>query len=79
MTWSTPTQSQSILNYIDYTATLLANGLIVYIGGRGGSSTSTSPSNIAQDRNIIIYGGATLNNTAVIGVFSDTAILNTNS
>ncbi|KAF0549481.1 galactose oxidase [Gigaspora margarita] len=48
MTWSTPTQSQSVLTYLDYTATLLPNGLIVYIGGRSGSSTSTSPNNMSQ-------------------------------
>ncbi|KAF0538921.1 galactose oxidase [Gigaspora margarita] len=38
MTWSTQIQSQSVLIYYAYTATLLSNGLIVYIGGRRGSS-----------------------------------------
>ncbi|RIB20762.1 hypothetical protein C2G38_2178463 [Gigaspora rosea] len=37
MIWSTQPQSQSVLVNVDYTATLLPNGLIVYIGGRGGS------------------------------------------
>ncbi|KAF0428037.1 galactose oxidase [Gigaspora margarita] len=112
MTWSTKTQSQSILTYVDYTAILLPNGLIVYIGGRSGSSTIVSLNNISQvqifdtksytwstkpasgstiasrvdhsavltqDGDIIIYGGSTLNHSAIIGVFSDIAVLNTNS
>ncbi|KAF0549478.1 galactose oxidase [Gigaspora margarita] len=91
MIWSTLTQSQSILTYVDYTATLLPNGLIAYIGGRSGSSTSfASGSTIAsrvahsavltQDGNIIIYGGETLNGSGYAAyVFSDIAVLNTNS
>ncbi|KAF0549454.1 galactose oxidase [Gigaspora margarita] len=112
MTWSTLTQSQSSLTHALYTATLLPNGLIVYIGGLSGSSTSTSPSNMAQiqvfdiksytwstkpasgstiasrvahsavltqNGNIIIYGGSTVNNSDIIGVLSDIAVLNTNS
>ncbi|KAF0538919.1 galactose oxidase [Gigaspora margarita] len=37
MIWSTQTQSQSVPVNVDYTATLLPSGLIVYIGGRGSS------------------------------------------
>ncbi|RIB14812.1 hypothetical protein C2G38_2094855 [Gigaspora rosea] len=48
MTWSTQIQSQSALTYFAYTATLLPNGLIVYIGGNSGSSTNTSLSDMAQ-------------------------------
>ncbi|KAF0442580.1 galactose oxidase [Gigaspora margarita] len=110
MFWSTQTPSQSVLVNIDYTATLLPNGLIVYIGGRGSSTTnlhnisqipifdtksytwsnkSASGSIIApradhsavltQDGNIIIYGGSTFNSSKVSYVFSDIAVLNTNS
>ncbi|KAF0549484.1 galactose oxidase [Gigaspora margarita] len=113
MTWSTQTQSQSALTYIGYTATLLPNGLIVYIGGSSGSSTSVRVNNISQiqvfdtkfyvwstkpisgstiasrryhsavltqDGNIIIYGGSTLDSSGkIVYVFSDVAVLNTNS
>ncbi|KAF0442582.1 galactose oxidase [Gigaspora margarita] len=113
MTWSTQTQSQSALTYLEYTATLLPNGLIVYIGGRSGLGTDVSLANMAQiqvfdtklytwstkpasgstiasrenhsavltkDGNIIIYGGSTQNRSGyVIYVFSDIAVLNTNS
>ncbi|KAF0549465.1 galactose oxidase [Gigaspora margarita] len=112
MTWSTLTKSQPALTYFDYTATLLPNGLIVYIGGFGGSSTSVGLNNISQiqifdtksytwsakltsgstiasrvfhsavltqDGNIIIYGGSTSNSGKVANVFSDIAVLNTNS
>ncbi|KAF0386119.1 galactose oxidase [Gigaspora margarita] len=113
MTWSTPTQSQSVLTYIDYTATLLPNGLIAYIGGYSGSSSKVSPTDMAQvqifdtksftwsaklaggstiasrglhsavltqDGNIIIYGGSLQNNSGQpVTVFSDIAVLNTNS
>ncbi|RIB20768.1 hypothetical protein C2G38_1161317 [Gigaspora rosea] len=110
MIWSTQTQSQSVLVNVDYTATLLPSGLIVYIGGRGSStanihnisqiqifdtksytwstklaSGSTIASRVshsavlAQDGNIIIYGGSTINSTKVDNVFSDIAVLNTNS
>ncbi|KAF0538908.1 galactose oxidase [Gigaspora margarita] len=109
MTWSTPIQSQSVLAYVDYTATLLPNGLIVYIGGRSNvnltdmaqiqifdtksytwSAKSASGSTIAsrighsavltQDGNIIIYGGSLLDSSGnVATVFSDIAVLNTNS
>ncbi|KAF0538905.1 galactose oxidase [Gigaspora margarita] len=48
MTWSTLIQSQSVLTYIDYTATLLPNGLIVYIGGRSGSISNVSLIDMAQ-------------------------------
>ncbi|RIB06348.1 hypothetical protein C2G38_2116287, partial [Gigaspora rosea] len=48
MTWSTPTQSQSVRTYLDYTATLLPNGLIVYIGGQSGSSLNASLTDMAQ-------------------------------
>ncbi|KAF0426406.1 galactose oxidase [Gigaspora margarita] len=37
MIWSTQTQSQPVLVNVDYTATLLPSGLVVYIGGRGSS------------------------------------------
>ncbi|RIB20771.1 hypothetical protein C2G38_1161456 [Gigaspora rosea] len=40
MIWSTQTQPQSVLVNIDYTATLLPNGLIVYIGGRGSKTAN---------------------------------------
>ncbi|KAF0538928.1 galactose oxidase [Gigaspora margarita] len=112
MTWSITTQPQSDITYADYSATLLPNGLIVYIGGRSASSSGVNLTNMAkiqifdtksyvwstkfadgsniasrvshsavltQDGNIIIYGGAKLNNSVVIGVFSDIAVLNTNS
>ncbi|KAF0549487.1 galactose oxidase [Gigaspora margarita] len=113
MTWSTQTQSQSALTYYAYTATLLPNGLIVYIGGRSGSKTSANNTNMAQiqvfdtklytwstklasgttiasrrhhsavltqDGNIIIYGGSTHDRSGNITyVFSDIAVLNTNS
>ncbi|KAF0538900.1 galactose oxidase [Gigaspora margarita] len=42
MSWSTLTQSQSSLSRIVYTATLLPNGLIVYIGGESGSSLTSN-------------------------------------
>ncbi|KAF0442578.1 galactose oxidase [Gigaspora margarita] len=108
MIWSTQTQSQPVL--VDYTATLLPSGLIVYIGGRGSklvnlndisqvqifdtksytwSTKFASGSIIAsrafhsavltQDGNIIIYGGSTYNSTQLVNVFSDVAVLNTNS
>ncbi|RIB06490.1 hypothetical protein C2G38_2115898 [Gigaspora rosea] len=110
MIWSTQTQSQSVLVNVDYTATLLPSGLIVYIGGRGSNSSilndisqiqvfdtksytwstkfasgSTIASRTAhsavltQDGNIIIYGGSTLNSGKNVNVFSDIAVLNTNS
>ncbi|KAF0549471.1 galactose oxidase [Gigaspora margarita] len=99
MTWSTQTQSQSALTYLGYTATLLPNGLIVYIGGRSGSSSYVSPTDMAQsasgstiasrtlhsavltqDGNIIIYGGSIHDSSGKIAyVFSDIAVLNTNS
>ncbi|KAF0549456.1 galactose oxidase [Gigaspora margarita] len=111
MIWSTQTQSQSVLVNIDYTATLLPSGLIVYIGGRGSnpanlnnisqvrifdtksytwSNKSASGSIIAsrgdhsavltQGGNIIIYGGSTYDSSGNIAyVFSDLAVLNTNS
>ncbi|KAF0549475.1 galactose oxidase [Gigaspora margarita] len=110
MTWSTQTQSQSALPNTAYTATLLPNGLIVYIGGRNGSNSDTniaqiqvfdtklytwstksaSGSTIAsrlhhsavltQDGNIIIYGGSTHDSSGSFTyVFSDIAVLNTNS
>ncbi|KAF0549467.1 galactose oxidase [Gigaspora margarita] len=113
MTWSTQAQSQSVLTYIDYTATLLPNGLIVYIGGRSGSSSNISPTDLAQiqifdtksytwsaksasgstiasrvshsavltqDGNIIVYGGSTHDSSGkMVYVFSDIAVLNTNS
>ncbi|KAF0549458.1 galactose oxidase [Gigaspora margarita] len=113
MTWSTQAQSQSALTNYAYTATLLPNGLIVYIGGYSGSNTSTSNTNMAQiqvfdtklyawstkpasgsiiasrrhqsavltqDGNIIIYGGSTHDSSGNIAyVFSDIAVLNTNS
>ncbi|KAF0538901.1 galactose oxidase [Gigaspora margarita] len=113
MTWSTPIQSQSVLTYLDYTATLLPNGLIVYVGGRSGSSSnvnlidmaqiqifdtksytwsakSASGSTIAsrtghsavltQDGNIIIYGGSLQDSSGnPATLFSDIAVLNTNS
>ncbi|KAF0458738.1 galactose oxidase [Gigaspora margarita] len=37
MTWST--QIQSVPTYLDYTATLLPNGFIIYIGGHSGSNS----------------------------------------
>ncbi|RIB14811.1 hypothetical protein C2G38_1623811 [Gigaspora rosea] len=46
MIWSTQTQSQSVLVNVDYTATLLPSGLIVYIGGRGSSTANLN--NISQ-------------------------------
>ncbi|KAF0538930.1 galactose oxidase [Gigaspora margarita] len=107
MIWSTQTQSQSVLKNIDYTATLLPSGLIVYVGGRGSNSSnlnkyisdsnirhkilhlSASGSTIAsrshhsavltQDGNIIIYGGSISESSQVANVFSDIAVLNTNS
>ncbi|KAF0538904.1 galactose oxidase [Gigaspora margarita] len=113
MTWSTLIQSQSPLTHILYTATLLPNGLIVYIGGESGSnlnisftdmaqiqifdtksytwstksaSGSTIASRIAhsavltQDGNIIIYGGSALDSSGnYSNIFSDIAVLNTNS
>ncbi|RIB13385.1 hypothetical protein C2G38_2098412, partial [Gigaspora rosea] len=48
MTWSTLIQSQSPLTHILYTATLLPNGLIVYIGGESGSSLNLNFTDIAQ-------------------------------
>ncbi|RIB07628.1 hypothetical protein C2G38_2147477 [Gigaspora rosea] len=39
MTWSTQIQPQSLV-YVGYTATLLSNGLIIYIGGLEDSGTS---------------------------------------
>ncbi|KAF0353691.1 hypothetical protein F8M41_015111 [Gigaspora margarita] len=45
---STQTQSQSALTYLEYTATLLPNVLIVYIGGRNGSSSNVSFTNMTQ-------------------------------
>ncbi|KAF0538926.1 galactose oxidase [Gigaspora margarita] len=110
MIWSTQTQSQFVLVNVDYTATLLPSGLIVYVGGRGSSTASlnnisqiqifdtksytwstksASGSTIAsrvshsavltQNGNIIIYGGSTINTTKIGYVFSDIAVLNTNS
>lgn len=60
MTWSTRDYSQKIPQYIDYTATLLPNGLIVYIGGRQileqNSSTSVNLINMSQVRlNIVSH------------------------
>ncbi|KAF0428417.1 galactose oxidase [Gigaspora margarita] len=79
MTWSTQIQSQS-LAYIDYAATLLPNGLIIYIGGREVSALSGSFVNMTQDGNIILYGGASLNiSGAPVTIFSDLAVLNTNT
>ncbi|KAF0442575.1 galactose oxidase [Gigaspora margarita] len=40
MFWSTQTQSQSVLINVDYTATLLPSGIIVYIGGRGSNTAN---------------------------------------
>ncbi|KAF0549461.1 galactose oxidase [Gigaspora margarita] len=105
--------SQSALTYVRYTATLLPNGLIVYIGGSSGSSTSVRVNNISQiqvfgtklyawstkpisgstiaprryhsavltqDGNIIIYGGSTHDSSGnIVYVYSDIAVLNTNS
>ncbi|KAF0476404.1 galactose oxidase [Gigaspora margarita] len=48
MTWSTQTSSSSLLSYVDYSATLLPNGIIVYIGGRGGSSSSVTSVTMSQ-------------------------------
>ncbi|RIB20769.1 hypothetical protein C2G38_2080055 [Gigaspora rosea] len=48
MTWSTQTQSQSVLPDFAYTATLLPNGLIVYIGGASGSITGIISNNMSQ-------------------------------
>ncbi|RIB06347.1 hypothetical protein C2G38_2116286, partial [Gigaspora rosea] len=48
MTWSTLSQSQSPLTHILYTATLLPSGLIIYIGGKSGSSLNTSLIDMAQ-------------------------------
>ncbi|RIB01125.1 hypothetical protein C2G38_2231788 [Gigaspora rosea] len=113
MTWSTLTQSQSFLTNVDYTATLLPNGLIAYVGGRSVSSSNVSLTNMAQiqifdtksytwsaksangstiasrvshsavltqDGNIIIYGGSVQNSSGYpVTVFSDIAVLNTNS
>ncbi|KAF0549473.1 galactose oxidase [Gigaspora margarita] len=113
MTWSTQTQSQSALTYVGYTATLLQNGLIVYIDGSSGSSTSVRLNDISQiqvfdtkfytwstkpisgstiasrryhsavltqDGNIIIYGGSIHDSSGkIVYVFSDIALLNTNS
>ncbi|KAF0358267.1 N5-glutamine S-adenosyl-L-methionine-dependent methyltransferase [Gigaspora margarita] len=45
---STQTQSQSALTYLEYTATLLPNVLIVYIGGHNGSSSNVSLTNMTQ-------------------------------
>ncbi|KAF0538911.1 galactose oxidase [Gigaspora margarita] len=39
MTWSTLNQSQSYITNVDYTATLLPNGNIAYVGGRSISSS----------------------------------------
>ncbi|KAF0549462.1 galactose oxidase [Gigaspora margarita] len=80
MTWSTQTQSQSTLTYVGYTATLLQNDLIVYIGGSSGSGTSVRLNDISQNGNIIIYGASTHDSSGdIVYVFSDIAILNTNS
>ncbi|RIB13995.1 hypothetical protein C2G38_1690786 [Gigaspora rosea] len=112
MTWSTQFQSQS-LAYIDYAATLLPNGLIIYISGREvlalsgffvdmnmirtfNTNSYTWDTKIAngstilsrvghstvltQDGNIILYGGASLNSSgAPATIFSDLAVLNTNT
>ncbi|KAF0442579.1 hypothetical protein F8M41_003655 [Gigaspora margarita] len=75
--WSTQTQSQSVPANVDYTATLLPSGLIVYIGGRG--SNSANLNNISQNGNIIIYGGSISVSSVISNVFSDIAVLNTNS
>ncbi|KAF0476406.1 kelch repeat protein [Gigaspora margarita] len=48
MTWSTPAQDFLIHTYVDYSATLLANGNIVYIGGRYGSNSSVSSASMNQ-------------------------------
>ncbi|KAF0538916.1 galactose oxidase [Gigaspora margarita] len=48
MSWSTLIQSQSLLTHTLYTATLLPNGLIVYIGGESGSSLNISLTDMAQ-------------------------------
>ncbi|KAF0513386.1 galactose oxidase [Gigaspora margarita] len=48
MTWSL--QYQHSLTYVDYTANLLPNGLIVYIGGREGSSSTVYLVNMNQTR-----------------------------
>ncbi|KAF0386546.1 hypothetical protein F8M41_011373 [Gigaspora margarita] len=45
---STQTQSQSALTYLEYTATLLPNVLIFYIGRRSGSSSNVSLTNMTQ-------------------------------
>ncbi|RIB25353.1 hypothetical protein C2G38_490014 [Gigaspora rosea] len=46
MTWST--QIQSIPTYLDYTATLLPNGLIIYIGGHSGSNSIVNLNSMSQ-------------------------------
>ncbi|RIB20756.1 hypothetical protein C2G38_2178451 [Gigaspora rosea] len=113
MTWSTLFQSQSPLTHTLATATLLPNGLIVYIGGKSGSSLNRSLIDMAQIQifdtksytwsikfasgltiasrashsavltqygNIIIYGGTITDSSGeVFNVFSDIAVLNTNS
>ncbi|KAF0538907.1 galactose oxidase [Gigaspora margarita] len=48
MTWLTLTQPQSVLAYVVYTATLLPNGLIVYVGGRSGSSSNINLTDMVQ-------------------------------
>ncbi|KAF0538918.1 galactose oxidase [Gigaspora margarita] len=113
MTWSTLIQSQSPMTHTLYTATLLPNGLIVYIGGESGSSLNISLTDMAQiqifdtksytwsiksasgstiasrvshsavltqDGSIIIYGGSTIDSSGIdVNIFSDIAVLNTNS
>ncbi|KAF0549476.1 galactose oxidase [Gigaspora margarita] len=106
MTWSAQTQSQSVLPFYGYTATLLPNGLIVDIGlhlinikiqiqvfdtklytwSTKPASGSTIASRrhhtavLTQDGNIIIYGGSIYDSSGNIAyVFSDIAVLNTNS
>ncbi|KAF0403432.1 galactose oxidase [Gigaspora margarita] len=88
MIWSTQTQYRpEFLNGFDYTATLLPSGLIVYIGGGGTSFNNLSQIQIFNTNlipgklnPIIIYGGAGYNSSGSIGnVFSDLAVLDTNS
>ncbi|KAF0538917.1 galactose oxidase [Gigaspora margarita] len=89
MTWSTLIQSQSPLTHTRYSATLLLNGLIVYIGGESGSSLNISFTDMAQSVNgstiasrpmMEIYGGSTIDSFGNdVNIFSDIAVLNTNS
>ncbi|KAF0549468.1 galactose oxidase [Gigaspora margarita] len=80
MTWSIQTQSQSALTYVGYTATLLQNGLIFIlpINGTKIAYRRYNSTVLTQDGNIIIYGGST-HDSHIVNVFSDNAVLNTNS